>query len=64
MSDSVTTLEHAPTASSSLTPLEIVEALDKHIIGQHKAKRSVAVAPAKPLPPPSTARRIAKRSNS
>ena len=44
MSDSVTTLEHAPTASSSLTPLEIVEALDKHIIGQHKAKRSVAVA--------------------
>ncbi len=28
----------------NLTPLEIVAALDKHIIGQHKAKRSVAVA--------------------
>lgn len=27
-----------------LTPLQIVEELDKHIIGQHKAKRSVAVA--------------------
>ncbi len=30
--------------SVDLTPLEIVEELDKHIIGQHKAKRSVAVA--------------------
>ena len=30
--------------SVNLTPLEIVEELDKHIIGQHKAKRSVAVA--------------------
>ena len=29
---------------ADLTPLEIVEALDAHIIGQHKAKRSVAVA--------------------
>lgn len=28
----------------TLTPSEIVEALDKHIIGQHKAKRLVAVA--------------------
>ena len=28
----------------NLTPLEIVAELDKHIIGQHKAKRSVAVA--------------------
>ncbi len=27
-----------------LSPLEVVEALDKHIIGQHKAKRAVAVA--------------------
>lgn len=27
-----------------LTPLRIVEELDKHIIGQHKAKRAVAVA--------------------
>lgn len=27
-----------------LTPLEVVEALDRHIIGQHKAKRAVAVA--------------------
>ncbi|MDZ7801237.1 MAG: ATP-dependent protease ATPase subunit HslU [Trueperaceae bacterium] len=29
---------------SELTPIQIVEALDAHIIGQHKAKRSVAVA--------------------
>ncbi|MDZ7703043.1 MAG: ATP-dependent protease ATPase subunit HslU [Trueperaceae bacterium] len=29
---------------SNLTPLEIVTELDKHIIGQNKAKRSVAVA--------------------
>jgi ATP-dependent HslUV protease ATP-binding subunit HslU len=31
-------------AASELTPLQIVEALDKHIIGQNKAKRHVAVA--------------------
>ena len=31
-------------AAAGLTPLQIVEELDKHIIGQHKAKRSVAVA--------------------
>jgi ATP-dependent HslUV protease ATP-binding subunit HslU len=30
--------------AGGLTPLQIVEELDKHIIGQHKAKRSVAVA--------------------
>ena len=30
--------------SVNMTPLEIVEELDKYIIGQHKAKRSVAVA--------------------
>ena len=30
--------------SLNLTPLEIVAELDKYIIGQHKAKRSVAVA--------------------
>jgi len=29
---------------ADLTPLQIVEELDRHIIGQHKAKRSVAVA--------------------
>jgi ATP-dependent HslUV protease ATP-binding subunit HslU len=34
----------ADTAAFDLTPLEVVEALDKHIIGQHKAKRAVAVA--------------------
>jgi ATP-dependent HslUV protease ATP-binding subunit HslU len=31
-------------AASELTPLQIVEALDTHIIGQNKAKRHVAVA--------------------
>jgi ATP-dependent HslUV protease ATP-binding subunit HslU len=31
-------------AASELTPLQIVEELDKHIIGQSKAKRHVAVA--------------------
>ena len=31
-------------AAADLTPLQIVEELDRHIIGQHKAKRSVAVA--------------------
>jgi ATP-dependent protease HslVU (ClpYQ) ATPase subunit len=34
----------ADTAAFDLTPLEVVEALDRHIIGQHKAKRAVAVA--------------------
>ena len=33
-----------PATGMNLTPLEIVAELDKHIIGQHKAKRSVAVA--------------------
>src|ERR1700733_10935441 len=30
--------------SSSLTPQEIVHELDKHIVGQHAAKRAVAIA--------------------
>src|SRR5665647_251698 len=29
---------------SSLTPQEIVAELDKHIVGQHQAKRAVAIA--------------------
>ena len=33
-----------PASGMNLTPLEIVAELDRHIIGQHKAKRSVAVA--------------------
>ena len=33
-----------PTAMSSLTPAEIVQELDKHIIGQNAAKRAVAIA--------------------
>ena len=32
------------TTPFDLTPREVVEALDRHIIGQHKAKRAVAVA--------------------
>jgi len=30
--------------AAGLTPAEIVDALDKHIVGQAKAKRAVAVA--------------------
>ena len=30
---------------SEMTPREIVEELDKHIIGQSMAKRAVAIAP-------------------
>jgi ATP-dependent HslUV protease ATP-binding subunit HslU len=31
-------------ASSTMTPREIVQALDRHIVGQHEAKRAVAIA--------------------
>ncbi len=40
----MTQIESIIKAASDLTPLQIVEALDLHIIGQNKAKRSVAVA--------------------
>jgi ATP-dependent HslUV protease ATP-binding subunit HslU len=36
--------ERSATAASSLTPREIVAELDKHVIGQAKAKRAVAIA--------------------
>ncbi len=36
---------------SQMTPKEIVHELDKHIIGQASAKRSVAIALQKPLAP-------------
>ena len=32
------------TASSTMTPREIVQELDRHIVGQHAAKRAVAIA--------------------
>ncbi|WP_082538665.1 ATP-dependent protease ATPase subunit HslU [Lysobacter sp. Root494] len=32
------------TTSSTMTPREIVQELDKHIVGQHAAKRAVAIA--------------------
>jgi ATP-dependent HslUV protease ATP-binding subunit HslU len=35
---------HAATGSSQMTPREIVEELDKHIVGQKAAKRAVAIA--------------------
>ena len=31
-------------ASSTMTPREIVQELDRHIVGQHAAKRAVAIA--------------------
>ena len=31
------------TASATMTPREIVQELDKHIVGQHAAKRAVAI---------------------
>ena len=34
---------------SQMTPREIVEELDKHIVGQKAAKRAVAIALAQPL---------------
>ena len=36
--------ERTSTAATSLTPREIVAELDKHVIGQAKAKRAVAIA--------------------
>ena len=33
-----------PDSSSTMTPREIVQELDRHIIGQHAAKRAVAIA--------------------
>jgi ATP-dependent HslUV protease ATP-binding subunit HslU len=36
--------ERSATAATSLTPREIVAELDKHVIGQGKAKRAVAIA--------------------
>ena len=33
-----------PAASSTMTPREIVQELDRHIVGQHAAKRAVAIA--------------------
>src|SRR6188472_4667215 len=36
--------ETTTTTAESLTPREIVVELDKHVIGQHRAKRAVAIA--------------------
>ncbi|MGH9535876.1 MAG: ATP-dependent protease ATPase subunit HslU [Terriglobales bacterium] len=38
------TAEHEPPPLDSLTPREIMAELDKHVVGQHAAKRAVAVA--------------------
>src|SRR5690606_5305532 len=37
-------LTHGSTDMSQMTPREIVQELDKHIIGQDEAKRAVAIA--------------------
>lgn len=44
MSSMTTSFSDPESAESALTPLEIVEHLDRHIIGQHDAKRAVAIA--------------------
>src|SRR5213595_4015577 len=36
--------EATQTATESLTPKQIVAELDKHVVGQHAAKRAVAIA--------------------
>ena len=36
--------EHTSTAVDSLTPRQVVAELDKHVVGQAKAKRAVAIA--------------------
>jgi ATP-dependent HslUV protease ATP-binding subunit HslU len=36
--------ERTQTSSEALTPRQIVSELDKHVVGQHKAKRAVAIA--------------------
>ena len=37
-------MTHTPAHSSTMTPREIVQELDRHIVGQHPAKRAVAIA--------------------
>ena len=39
-----TELTSRPLNVNSLTPRQIVEALDRYVIGQHDAKRMVAIA--------------------
>jgi ATP-dependent HslUV protease ATP-binding subunit HslU len=41
---SISLPERSASAIDALTPREIVSELDKHVIGQHKAKRAVAIA--------------------
>ena len=36
--------ERTQSSTESMTPRQIVAELDKHVIGQHKAKRAVAIA--------------------
>ncbi len=54
-------------SSATMTPREIVQELDRHIVGQHDAKRAVAIAlrnrwrrmqlVGAPPPPPGSPRR-------
>lgn len=44
MSTSTENVAPPPAATAQLTPHQIVDALDRYIIGQHKAKKAVAIA--------------------
>jgi ATP-dependent HslUV protease ATP-binding subunit HslU len=39
-----TSMSKIEVSSATMTPREIVQELDRHIVGQHDAKRAVAIA--------------------
>ena len=52
--DALVKVENTYTKSlDDMTPREIVEALDKYVIGQDDAKKTIAIAIRNRVPPPS-----------